>query len=207
MREQKWMSLISATPSSQARKSKKVKKLLLEGVPSSVRGRVWGHVIDSSARRMQGLFGQLVQKAPKKFIPLVEQDVERCFTDSPHLRDPRGSLAQVILAYTAMVPDIRYRTGMYLCPIGLMSSLINICIIGLTRIAGHLLLQAPDEDAFWIFVAVMDNLLRGYYHVTNTGQFEIDASLFQHLVETAEPDLAKFLFVRFSFIPALIFIR
>lgn len=67
---------------------------------------------------------------------------------------------------------------------------------GLTRIAGHLLLQAPDEDAFWIFVAVMDNLLRGYYHVTNTGQFEIDASLFQHLVETAEPDLAKFLFVR-----------
>ena len=105
------MSLISVTPSSQAKKSKKVKRLLLEGVPASVRGRVWGLVTDSKARRMEGLFSQLVKKAPKQLVPIIEQDVERCFPDHPHLCDPRGSLANLLLAYTAMVPDIRYRTG------------------------------------------------------------------------------------------------
>ncbi|KAG8815446.1 hypothetical protein FRC17_000708 [Serendipita sp. 399] len=177
VREQKWMGLISSTPSSQARKSKKVKRLILEGVPSSVRGRVWDHVTDSRARRMEGLFSQLVKKAPKQIIPIIEQDVERCFPDHPHLRDPRGSLANLLLAYTAMVPDIRYRT------------------------AGHLLLQAPDEDAFWIFVAVMDSHLRGYYHVSSTGQFEIDAALFQNLVESVEPELAHLLFNDFRLRP------
>lgn len=112
VREQKWMSIISNNPSSQARKSKKVKRLLMEGVPSSVRGKVWGHVTDSQARRMENLFAQLVKKAPKQIIPVVQQDVERCFPDHPHLQDPQGSLANVLLAYTAMVPDIRYRTGM-----------------------------------------------------------------------------------------------
>ena len=43
----------------------------------------------------------------------------------------------------------------------------------------------------------MDSHLRGYYHATNTGQFEIDASLFQSLVESVEPELAQVLFVRF----------
>lgn len=72
---------------------------------------------------------------------------------------------------------------------------LKLSYTGLTRIAGHLLLQAPDEDAFWIFVAVMDAHLRGYYHATNTGQFEIDGSLFQSLVESTEPELAQVLFV------------
>jgi TBC1 domain family member 10 len=112
MREQKWMSLISTVSSSQARKNKKVKRLLLEGVPSSVRGRVWGHVTDSRARRMDGLFPQLVKKAPKQMVPRIEQDIERDFPEHHHLRDPKGSLANLLLAYVAMVPDIRYSSGM-----------------------------------------------------------------------------------------------
>jgi hypothetical protein len=45
----------------------------------------------------------------------------------------------------------------------------------------------------------MDTHLRGYYHVNNTGQFDIDASLFRSVVESVEPELAQFLFVRYSF--------
>ncbi|KAF9492737.1 hypothetical protein BDN71DRAFT_1396268 [Pleurotus eryngii] len=36
-RELRWIALMSSVPAPQARKSKKVKKLLVEGVPSSVR--------------------------------------------------------------------------------------------------------------------------------------------------------------------------
>lgn len=175
MREQKWMSTISSTSSSQARKNKKVRKLIVDGVPSSVRGKAWGHITDAKARRMEGLFTQLVKKAPSHFVPLVERDVEMCFGDVQHLRDPKGPLASLILAYTAMVPDIRYQTG-------------------LTLIAGNLLLQAPDEDAFWMFVAIMDSHLRGYYQINSQGQLEIDSNLFKSVVQTAEPELAQRLF-------------
>jgi hypothetical protein len=40
-REQRWISTMQAVPSSTVRRNKKVKKLLLEGVPTSVRGVVW----------------------------------------------------------------------------------------------------------------------------------------------------------------------
>jgi hypothetical protein len=175
MREQKWMSLISSASSSPARKNKKVKKLVLDGVPSSVRGKAWGLITDAKARRMEGLFTQLVRKAPSHFIPLVESDVERCFGEVQHLRDPKGPLASLILAYTAMVPDIRYRTGLAL-------------------IAGHLLLQAPDEDSFWMFVAIMDSHLRGYYQLHSQGQLEIDSNIFKSVVQAADPELAQRLF-------------
>lgn len=182
IREQKWMNLISTSSNSRARKNKKVRKLILDGVPSSVRGKAWGAITDAKARRMEGLFTQLVRKAPSHFIPLVERDVERCFGDVQHLRDPKGPLASLILAYTAMVPDIRYRTG-------------------LTLIAGHLLLQAPDEDAFWMFVAIMDSHLRGYYQINSHTQIEIDSNLFRWLVQATDPELAQRLFEDYSIRP------
>ncbi|KDQ49278.1 hypothetical protein JAAARDRAFT_88790, partial [Jaapia argillacea MUCL 33604] len=58
-RELKCTSIMSSTPPSQARKSKKVKKLLIEGVPASVRSNVWQHLTDSQGERMDGLYTQL----------------------------------------------------------------------------------------------------------------------------------------------------
>jgi hypothetical protein len=40
-REQRWISAMQTIPSSSIRRNKKIKKLLLEGVPASVRGVVW----------------------------------------------------------------------------------------------------------------------------------------------------------------------
>ena len=41
VREQKWLAAMSSVSPSQARKNKKVKKLVQEGVPNSVRSVVW----------------------------------------------------------------------------------------------------------------------------------------------------------------------
>ena len=49
--EPKWMALMSTSPPAQARKNKKVRKLLLEGVPSSVCYLVWIHLTDISCLR------------------------------------------------------------------------------------------------------------------------------------------------------------
>ncbi|KAF9235091.1 RabGAP TBC [Melanogaster broomeanus] len=176
-RELKWMGLIPAVPPSQARKNKKIKKLLQEGVPSSVRYLVWCHLTDSKARALPG-----VSRVPA--FTEIEKDAVKGFPDQPQLHMAQGTLVSLLQAYLSMVPDIQYSPG-------------------LTSIAGHLLLLAPEEDAFWIFASMMDAHLRPYFSA-NTNQIEVDASLFSKALEVNDPVLTKKLYVQLSIAPASI---
>lgn len=51
--------VMSSSPASQSRKSKKVKKPLLDGVPSSVRYLVWSYLTNGKARCVPGMYAQL----------------------------------------------------------------------------------------------------------------------------------------------------
>jgi hypothetical protein len=72
--------------------------------------------------------------------------------------------------------------------------------VGLAFIAGRLLLQSPEEDAFWIFISLMDSHLRPYFS-SNAVQLDIDASLFAKAMETIDPSIAKKLFVEMGIAP------
>lgn len=67
-------------------------------------------------------------------------------------------------------------------------------MIGLAAMAGTILLQAPEEDAFWTFMALMDNHLRGYY-AQNSVQLIVDSRLLQRALESLDSALSKRLFV------------
>lgn len=71
---------------------------------------------------------------------------------------------------------------------------------GLAFIAGQLLLQSPEEDAFWIFISLMDTHLRPYFSF-NSVQLDIDASLFAKAVESVDSSFAKKLFVEMGIPP------
>ncbi|KAG8742341.1 hypothetical protein FRC10_001622 [Ceratobasidium sp. 414] len=145
-REQRWISTMQTIPSSSIRKNKKIKKLLLEGVPASVRGVVWLYLTDSKARRMVGLYSQLGKRGRVPATPEILKDL-----------------------------DFIQRAA------------------GLCRIAGNLLMHSPEEDAFWTFVALMDNYLRGYCAV-NSLQMEADSAFFAKSLESNDPQLAAKLF-------------
>lgn len=102
-----------------------------------------------------------------RLTPLV-----RCFPDHDHIHESLYSLLQ---AYISMVPDVTYNRG-------------------LIAMAGQLLLQSPEEDAFWTFVALMDNRLRGYFAPVPVS-LEVDTSLFVKAAEFADPAFAKKVFV------------
>ena len=57
-----------------------------------------------------------------------------------------------------------------------------------------MLLQSPEEDAFWTFVSMMDLHIRSYFSPKSV-QLEADAIVFQKLVESGHPALAQKLFV------------
>ncbi|KAF8055637.1 rab-GTPase-TBC domain-containing protein [Lyophyllum atratum] len=180
-RELKWMSVMGSVPPAQSKKTKKVKKLLFDGVPSSVRYLVWNHLTDGKARCVPGVYTQLGGRERVPALMEVERDVQRCFVDHPQLQSTQGPVLSLLQAYLTMVPDIQYTTG-------------------LTLIAGHLLLLAPEEDAFWIFVSIMDTHIRAYYSST-ASQVDVDASLFSRALESVDPAVAKKMFTDLSIPP------
>ncbi|KAF7294733.1 Rab-GAP TBC domain-containing protein [Mycena indigotica] len=181
-REQKWLTLIGIVSPAQAKKSKKVKKLLMDGsVPSSVRFLVWLLLTDGKGKAIPGVYAQLGKRARVAALDIIERDVQRCFADHPHMHSSQSSLVTLLQAYLTMVPDVQYSRG-------------------LTLIAGHLLALSPEEDAFWIFVSVMDSYLRPYFS-SSTTQLEVDASLFSRALEANDPQLGKKILVELGINP------
>ena len=110
-RELKWISVIATTPPSQARKGKKIRKLLQEGVPGSVRYQVWAHLTDSKAKRLEGLYAQFGERERVPAFAEIQRDAQVCFEGDPRLSLPNGPLVSLLQAYLTMVPDIRYSKG------------------------------------------------------------------------------------------------
>ncbi|KAF5376822.1 hypothetical protein D9757_008893 [Collybiopsis confluens] len=181
-REQKWMTLISTVPAAQTAKNKKVRKLLGEGVPSSVRYLVWAHLTNAKSKGVAGVYSQLSKRVRVAAFADMERDVKRCFGEHPHLQSTEGPLISLLQGYLTMVPDVQYSTG-------------------LTLIAGHTLLLAPEEDGFWIFVSMMDSALRPYFS-RNSTQMEVDAALFSRALEANDADTAKKVLIDMSMNPA-----
>ncbi|CUA69556.1 TBC1 domain family member 2A [Mus musculus] [Rhizoctonia solani] len=173
-REQRWISTMQTIPSSTIRRNKKIKKLLLEGVPASVRGVVWLYLTDSRARRMVGVYSQLAKRGKVPATLEIVKDAELCFTGQPHLQAAEGPVVSILQAYLTMVPDVTYNQG-------------------LCQVVGNLLLHSPEEDAFWTFVALMDKHLRVYCAV-NSLQMEADSVFFAKTLESNDPSLATKLF-------------
>jgi len=70
----------------------------------------------------------------------------------------------------------------------------------LTLIVGQLLLLSPEEDAFWIFVSIMDTHIRPYFSPSTT-QMEVDAALFSRALEANDPQVVRKVFVDMGVLP------
>ncbi|KAI1786278.1 RabGAP/TBC [Ganoderma leucocontextum] len=181
-RELRWISALPSVSPAQARKSKKIRKMVLDGVPASVRYQVWATLADSKGKRMEGLYRRLAQREKVAAHAEIERDIQSSFTAHPQLQG--GSLAKLLQAYLCMVPDIQYSRG-------------------LAMVAAQLLLQSPEEDAFWTFVSLMDSHLRPYFSRSSV-LLEVDASLFAKALESNDASSAKKVFGDMAISPIVV---
>jgi len=112
-RELKWILVMSTTPPSQARKGRKIRKLLQEGVPASVRYQVWVHLTDSKAKCIKGLYTQFGEREKVPAFAEIQRDPRVCFEGDQRLSLPNGPLVSILQAYLTMVPDIQYSKGSF----------------------------------------------------------------------------------------------
>jgi len=128
----------------------KFNTMIVWGIPVSLRQEIWTEKSGANALRSPGVYQSLLSRGTVDEATMtdISADVERTLANNVFFRDGVGrkKLRDVLIAYSHHNPEIGYSQG------------LNI-------IAANLLLLVPSaEDAFWLLVAIIENILpREYY--------------------------------------------
>lgn len=130
------------------------KTLVLQGIPVSLRPKIWSECSGANSRRTPGYYDELVSRSERgqdldsDIVSQINADIGRTLTDNTFFRHGPGvsRLQTILLAYSLHNASVGYCQGMNL-------------------ITASLLLIIPTpEDAFWILVAIVENILpSGYF--------------------------------------------
>ncbi|RKP10628.1 rab-GTPase-TBC domain-containing protein, partial [Thamnocephalis sphaerospora] len=175
--EAKWAAIMNKFQPSSIRKSKKVRRLIKQGIPDSIRGTVWMYLANVDKYRKPGVYAELQDREHLEIHETIERDIQRCYPNHVFFAEAQGegqaTLHNVLKAYAHYNPAVGYCQGM-------------------GRLVGLMLMQLSEEDAFWLLVATIDQHLNGYYS-PNLGRLRVDATVFEHLLASHSPALAKHL--------------
>ncbi|KAI8369716.1 rab-GTPase-TBC domain-containing protein [Blakeslea trispora] len=175
--ELKWLSIVNKLDAGTVKKDAKFKKLVRNGIPASVRSRVWQFLAGSADYRRDNQFNKLVQKPHIKIYDVIDRDIARCYPDHTQFLDQHGQgqkdLSCLLKAYAQYNSELEYCQGM-------------------GRLAGLMLMHMTVEDSFWLLVATIDRYMNGYFTPT-LSQLRIDAYIIGQLLRDHNPKLAQHL--------------
>ena len=175
--EIKWLNIVNKLDAGTVKKDARMKKLVRNGIPASVRARVWQFLAGSNDYKKPDQFNMLIQKPPTKIYEVIEKDIARCYPDHTQFmeKDSQGQkdIGLILKAYSQYNSQLEYCQGM-------------------GRLAGLMLMQMPLEDSFWLLVVTIDRYMNGYFTPT-LSQLRIDAYIIGQLLKDHNPKLAQHL--------------
>ncbi|KAK4518141.1 uncharacterized protein ATC70_001492 [Mucor velutinosus] len=138
--------------------------------PTHMRGAVWKALSSAHALHLEPLYRQL-KNEPSPYEKLIQRDVSRTFPHSDMFGQESGqrALERVLRAYSLYDADVGYCQG-------------------LAFLVGPLLLQMSEEDAFCVFVRLMETYgLRTLFTLRMEGLhlclFQFDVLLLEQIPE------------------------
>ncbi|EDN03200.1 conserved hypothetical protein [Histoplasma mississippiense (nom. inval.)] len=163
-------------------KWREFRNLVIGGIPVAYRAKIWSECSGASAMRVPGYYDDLVKgntnlDTDPSVVSQIEMDIHRTLTDNVFFRKGPGveKLYEVLLAYSRRNPDVGYCQGMNL-------------------IAGSLLLIMPTaEDAFWILVSLIENILPAHYYDHGLLASRADQQILRQYVAEILPKLSAHL--------------
>lgn len=160
-------------------KYKDFKSLVLAGVPVVHRPKVWAECSGASALRVPGYYEELITNGVDDPIILtqIQMDINRTLTDNVYFRKGPGvvKLNEVLLAYSRRNPEVGYCQGMNLIT------------------ASLLLIMPTAEDAFWILVSIIENILPRHYYDNSLLTSRADQQVLRQYVSDLLPRLSAHL--------------
>ena len=157
------------------------KQLVLNGIPVSLRPKIWSEACGAYARRIPGYYDDLCNRADEdididpEIANQIKADVSRTLRDNIYFTTGRTGvqrLEEVLRAYSLHNPSIGYCQGMNL----IAASLLLIC--------------ATPEDCFWLLVSIIDVILPSGYFSGSLITVRADAYVLRQYVDDLLPTLA-----------------
>ncbi|CAF4388639.1 unnamed protein product [Rotaria sp. Silwood2] len=155
-REQKWLDMFARWSAFIESRFDKVKTRCRKGIPPSVRGQGWYHLSAAKYRHENAdrncptgsVFNLYLAQTPAlNVLEDIKKDLARSFPDHEIFRDNgcgQESLFDVLKAYAVHDPAVGYCQAQ-------------------APIAAILLMHLPPEQAFWVFVQINEEYVKGYF--------------------------------------------
>ena len=160
-------------------KYKEFKSLVLSGIPVAHRAKIWAECSGASGLRIPGYYDDLITNGVDDPVILaqIRMDINRTLTDNVFFRRGPGvaKLNEVLLAYSRRNPEVGYCQGMNLIT------------------ASLLLIMPTAEDAFWVLVSVIENILPRHYYDNSLLTSRADQQVLRQYVSELLPRLSAHL--------------
>ncbi|BGO89926.1 hypothetical protein NBRC10512_006451 [Rhodotorula toruloides] len=187
--EQAWTSenLVGVAQMGTEKKGKKedwnaFKQLVRKGIPIVYRPKIWGECSSANEAREPGVYQELLAQpttdAEAQCLKQIDMDCHRTFPTCVFFAGNGpgvDKLRNVLVAYSRRNPKIGYCQGM-------------------NNLAATLLLTHPtEEDAFWVLVCIIENILPSDYYTSHLLVSRADQQVLRDLVERILPKFAAHL--------------
>ena len=160
-------------------KYREFKNLVLAGIPVAHRAKVWAECSGATALRLPGYYDDLISHGMDDPIILaqIDMDINRTLTDNVFFRKGPGvsKLKEVLLAYSRRNTEVGYCQGMNLIT------------------ASLLLIMPTAEDAFWVLVSMIENILPRHYYDNSLLASRADQQVLRGYVTELLPRLSDHL--------------
>ncbi|KAK4057299.1 hypothetical protein OIO90_001796 [Microbotryomycetes sp. JL221] len=192
--ESAWIKALSSSQlnGSTIRQSKKLKSLVMQGIPSSVRAQVWAQMVDVDEFVVPGLYQSLCEQESNGLDERIFHDVREVGQDYPRLAGEdsvKQELASVIKALVRHDRELRYSRALVLFAAVFLSQF------------------AIGESTFWMCIAVLNQTgHRKYFTRLQSDQdlVRISTLTFGLLLELTSPLIAQ-TFVKLRVDPSAFF--
>ncbi|KAI8975302.1 rab-GTPase-TBC domain-containing protein [Mycotypha africana] len=150
---------------------------LRAGIPPKVRGVIWQAMSQSASLNLETVYGQLVAEH-SPYERIIQRDLARTFPGIDMFKQEGGSgqqaLQRVLKAYS------------------LYDSLVGYCQ-GLAFLVGPLLLNMPEQQAFCVFVRLMETYEMRTMFTLNMEGLQLRLYQFSSLLDQILPSLSNYL--------------
>ncbi|GAA5978730.1 hypothetical protein JCM5350_002497 [Sporobolomyces pararoseus] len=186
-REESWTeNLVGVAQMGTEGKNKKedwneFKDLVRKGIPISYRPKIWGECSSANEAREPGVYQELLfspREDEEQCLKQIDMDCHRTFPTNVFFAGNGPGVAKlrnVLVAYSRRNPKIGYCQGM-------------------NNLVATLLLTHPaEEDAFWVLVCIVENILPSDYYTSHLLVSRADQQVLNDLVSRILPTIAEHL--------------